>query len=76
MTPINGHLYGKSRLGVYIYRTNLSLHIFRKHCFDKMAKGNGKGNDSVDKIGKTDKNKFQTNISLQPVRKARASVLI
>ena len=41
-----------------------------------MAKGKGKENDSVDKIGKTDKNKFQTNISLQPVRKARASVLI
>ena len=41
-----------------------------------MAKGNGKGNDSVDKIGKKDKNKFKTNISFQAVRKARASVLI
>ena len=66
----------KTRLGVYIYCTNLISYIFRKHFFDKMAKGNGKENDSVDKIGEKDQNKFQTIIFLQPVRKARASVLI
>ena len=42
-----------------------------------MAKGKGKENDSVDKIGKKDK-KFSniSNISLQPVRKVKASLLI
>ena len=66
----------ETRLGVYIYCKFFISYIFRKHCFDKMAKGKVKENGSVDKIGKKDKNKFKTNISFQAVRKARASVLI
>ena len=42
----------KTILGVHIPCKNVISYIFRKHCFDKMARGKGKENDSVDKIGK------------------------